>query len=770
MWIKLFRQRGIQSVMIFFVILLCTALLNGALTMLTSINEPYKQLKEECKPADITIFFYSTDYRSCEFYQNRFNELDEVKETILTPYSYINDEMYVNEKKIEAFADFVAYDTNIHGDIRILEGNSIPINSDEEKQCLIPACIKNEFNLNIGDQLIIKNTTGDLTYIISGIFVEPYSTSTAFDSSILIDKIPKECSIQYALKIYAGNHYTEKDIMTTYQEKYPEIFPGYISRVDTMISNALLAPNIVSAVFLAIGCIMLVISCLIINFMIRHTMHTDAKSIAIYKTIGYDSNAILKMYLTFYLAIVSVASALGIVVSKLLSNLILNSIFENLGETSNIHVLQTGLPCFIFIFLFVLAIIYFIIRKTKNIKPIYALNGLQNTNTKKQRFNGNVSTAFSPMGIALRNILRDKKGIISILLTAIVTIFSINFAMISLDVANSQKENNEHWIGIDSSDVMIHVSDVSQYDNIKSLVDADERVAHTYNMVQGEVILLDWKKDIVTPNLYPFVYDDYESIDLPVIQGRNPNTKDEIAISTKVANDLGKDIGDYIECYVGTTFKTKLLITGLFQTYYQLGDACRLRTDTYTSNAILISYNTCSIYLKEGVNQEQFIQDIKDQIGNHGEVIPRTEAFSSILNMITTPQINGIPPVIILVFIIAGINIFCIVMLKNSDNEKNNGIYKCIGYSTNDLLLSNLYYVGIIALIAIVIAVPLTILSYGNIMSLALSLFGFRKYPITINVIHLIILNTCAFLLFMISTILSSHTLYHVDVRDLVTE
>jgi putative ABC transport system permease protein len=766
MWIKLFRQRKLQSLMIFFVIFLCTTLLNGSMTILSSINKPYERLKEECKSAEITI--YASDRKSSELFQKRFEELEEVEKTSIVPYSYVNDEMYVNGKKLESFTDLVTYSPEVYGSIRTLEGKSTV--DKDDNTCLIPACTKNEYNLKIGDTLIIKNPQKELRYTISGVFVEPYSTSTAFDSAILVGEIPKECQLQYLVKVYAKTGYTGEDIKTAYHEKYTGIFQGFFESVDDILSNSLLAINIISALFLAIGCIMLIVSCLIINFMIRHAMIADAKTVAVYKTIGYGTNDILKIYLTFYLVVVSMASALGVFASKLIAQIILGGIFENLGEKSNINVLLTGIPCFVIVLVFVLSIIYIVIRKTKDIKPIYALNGLQNTNTKKQKVHKNINTAFSPLGITIRNIVRDKKGIVGILITAIVTVFSINFAMISLDVAYSQKNKNDYWLGVDASDVIVNVSDVKDYDNVKSIVEADDRVDYILNVVQSEKILLNWTKEVETPVLSVFIYDNYSEVNLPLIQGTNPETKDEIAISTKVSNDLGKEIGDYMECYLGGTHKKKLLVTGIFQTYYQLGDACRLRTDTYTADDIPLYYDTCSIYLKEGTNQEQFINDMKVAIGNNGEVIPRTEAFASIMNMIVSPQISGIPPVIVLVFLIGGINIFCIVMLKNANNEKSNSIYKCIGYSSKDLILSNIYYVGIIALVSIIIAVPITILSYGNIMSVALSLFGFRKYPITIHVLHLFILNTCAFMVFIVSTLLSSRSLYHVDVRDLVME
>lgn len=770
MWIKLFRQRKIQTIMIFLVILLCTTLLNGAVTMLTSMKEPYKELKEESNPSDITVFWYLPDREACSEYINRFEKLESVQKIETINYVYIEDDLYVYNQKLDVFTDFVEYNKDVYGSVRMVQGEHSLLDNLKDNECLVPVCIMNEYNLDVGDVLTIRNATATLNYKIIGSFVEPYSTSTAFDSAILVNEIPSVYTKQQILKAYAKDGFNGEDIEEEYRTAYSGIFPGFIETVDDILENALITTNIVSAIFLAIGCIMLIVSCLIINFMIRHAMKSDAKTIAVYKTMGYTTNDILRMYLYFYACIVAVASALGIYLSKFISMIILKGIFENLGTQSSINVLKSGIPCFILVVGFVELIVYLIIRKTRKIKPVFALNGLSSTNTKKQRYHGKAVNSFSPLGITIRNIIRDKKGVVGILITSIVTVIGVNFGMISLDVAFTQKDNNNYWLGVDPSDVVVNVSQPENYDDVLSYIKSDDRIDHYLNVSQNERILFDWNKENNSPTLSAFVYDDYNSINLPVIKGRNPANKKEIAISTKVSNDLGKEIGDYIECYIGGDYKTEFLITGLFQTYYQLGDACRIRTDAYTSNNLDFNYNTCSIYLKDGVDQENFIKDMKEKIGDFGEVIPRTEAFLSIMNMITEPQIKGIPPVIFLVFLIGSINIFCIVMLKNADNAKSNGIYKCLGYTTIDLIKSNLYYIGIIALISVAVGLPITILTYADIMSVALSIFGFRKYPLDINALHLVIVNTGVILLFVISTLLSSRSLYHVDVRDLVIE
>jgi putative ABC transport system permease protein len=396
---------------------------------------------------------------------------------------------------------------------------------------------------------------------------------------------------------------------------------------------------------------------------------------------------------------------------------------------------------------------------------------MSNTNSKKkEKYKGNSKIQFSALGIALRTIARDKKSAISIAITAIVTIFSVNFAVISLDVANTMKEDNDYWLGIDKCDVMIGVTDSAQYEAIQKVIEEDDRVDYYLPNNLDCRVTLSWKKGINITVMSGSVYDNFSKTNIPIITGRNPDAGNEIAISSIVADELNKEVGDYIEVYLNGEKRVNLLITGIFQTYYDMGKACRMTTAVYSENNYNFNYNNFSIYLKEHKDMEKFMKDMKGKIGGGGNVIARTEQFSSIMDMIVKPQKNYIPPVVVLVLLVGGINIFCIVLLKNANSEKINGIYKCIGYSTQHLVLSNLYYVGIVAVASIIVAVPLIIIFYPRIMKLCLAMFGFIKYPVNYNFWHIAITNLVILIVFIISTLISSRSLRKVSVKNLVQE
>lgn len=770
MWIKNFRHKKVQTLMIFMIILLCSMLLSASVSILISLDKPFQEFAKECESPEAILYPFSEKDQEAISIGEQFAELDNVEKVEYKRAHFISEEFLFEGKKIEGFFKLAEYNEKVFGKVRYLEGDKGLIAKLNSNECIIPACLSNEYRIYSGDNIKIQCSEGDLIYKVIGIYSDPYNTSTAFDSDILVKNVPETLRTKLQVVLYAKDGVKGSELEESYRVKHNGQMDGEIQTLEERVDNSLIAGNVVGSVFLAIGIIMLFVSCLIINFMVRNAMITDAKTIAVYKTIGYSSDDILKMYIMFYFLIVTIACVLGIGCSVIISDSILSSVFENMGQVVANNVFLPGLLCYITIITLVIGLIYIIISKTRNVKPVIALNGMSDTNTKKKKYKGNSNMQFSSLGIALITIVRSKKSVISIIITSVVTVFSVNFAIVSLDVAYTMKDNNDYWLGVDKCDVMIGVSDSKDYSAVQKVIKDDTRVNYYFRTKLTDTVTMRWKKGMNTTSMEAFVYDDFSKIELPVTEGRNPDAENEIAISSKIADELNKDVGDYIEVFLSGKTRVELLITGTFQTYYNLGDACRITSEAYTRNNYELNYDNFSIYLKNQKDKDQFLKDMKTEVGGKGNVIPRTEAFSSIMNMIVKPQENAIPPVVVLVLLVGGINIFCIVMLKNANSEKINGIYKCLGYSTWHLVLSNLYYVGIVAVVSIAVALPTIILLYPDIMKVCLAMFGFKEYPVSYNFGHIISADLAVLSTFVISTLISSRSLRKVNVRDLVQE
>lgn len=175
-------------------------------------------------------------------------------------------------------------------------------------------------------------------------------------------------------------------------------------------------------------------------------------------------------------------------------------------------------------------------------------------------------------------------------------------------------------------------------------------------------------------------------------------------------------------------------------------------------------------YLKDGVSDKDFIEETKKEFPTVSTIL-RQDMYSNILNdMIVEPQEQAIPGIVALVLLVGGVSVFSIVILKNNANRMNNEIYKCIGYGTGHLIGSMLCYTSILALVAVLIALPLCYVTYPKIMILCLSIFGMEKYPFTYEFGYMLVANGGVILLFIIATLLSSLSLRKVDVRNLIQE
>ncbi len=771
MIIKNFRHKKLQTILIFLIIMLCSMLLTSSVSILISLDKPFEVLAEECESPQAVLYPYFLEEDEVTSFGKEFEKLEELQRVEYIRYHRLTEEVIFNEKKLDAFFFLSEYNSKINSKDRYLEGNNKIIDTLKTDECILPACMSNEYDIHTGDTIEMRFSNKTLIYTVRGIYTNPYNFSTAFDSSILVKKLPQSISQQLQIYLYTKEGVRGDEIEEAFRLKNDGQMNGSIYSLEERIDNGLIVGNIIGGAFLSIGIIMLLVSCLIISFMIRNAIITDAKTLAIYKTIGYTSGDILKMYLMFYFAITTIACLFGIGSSVFISDKILSSVYKNIGHMSSDISLLPGIVCYMIIVILVTGLIYLIMRKTKKLKPVYALNGMTETSTKKKhKYKGDSKLQFSAFGITMRNISRNKKGTIGTILTAILTIFSVNFAVISLDLADSMKENNDFWIGVDKSDVMIEVTDNSQYAKVLNTIKEDSRVDKYLENRIGEDVSLKWKKGIKTTVLSAFVFDDFNAAKLPTVKGRNPNNGTEVAITGKIAKELNKDIGDYLEIYLNNSTRVDLLITGIFQTYWQLGDCCRLTTDTFKDNKINLDYSNISIYLKDKEDITTYIKDMTEKLAGSCNITARTEVFSSIMNMIIKPQKSAVPPVTGLVIIIGAINIFCIVMLKNATNQKTNGIYKCIGYTTGHLVLSNIYYVGIIAVASMVVAIPMVILTYPLIFKTSLSMFGFLEYPVVYNIWHIVISNIGIAVIFILSTLISSRSLRNVNVRDLVQE
>lgn len=773
MCFKMFRHRKLQSLMMGLIIMLCTTLVCGSVCIMCSLGAPYENLRKECDSYDVRIYPYVEDEATLTAFQNNLDKLDIVQDTLRLDVFNDVTKVEVNGESVDDFLCLTRYDKKMFEKVRVIEGNHEDLWNLKGNECFVPSCYSDEHNVHIGDKIIVSCKDKPHVYVVKGVFADPYDISLAFDINMIVAQLPDNVSQELGsqLMVRTYNQEDADQVEEKYREQNNGIFAGYVETCSETLEDGMLAINLVGGIFLGIGVVVLFAGNLIVFYVIRNTLNRDAKKIATLKTIGYTNGRIERLYLSFYGILASVFCLMGIGAAKVLADILLSSTFRALGAKSNINVLIPGIGCFVVVCGISLTIIFLTLRKSQNIKPIYAMNPLGSGMTKKRhKKKGNSKWQFSSFGIAMRLFSRNKRGAVGLIVISVVTIFLINFGTISLDVAYNMAENNDFWYGIERFDLFVTTNNKEQAENVINLLQQQPEVEKAYDVYYSEKLMFKWKKGQSMNIVAGHVYHDFDSVACDMVEGRNPKTKNEIALGSKVADSLDKTIGDSVTLVNDHGEQQDYLITGLFQTYYSMGKTARIRLDGVERLHPVNERTEINVYLKKGTDQQKFIDKMHKKLGSNYVIQPRRDIFQNITNMIITPQKQAIPGVVVIVVLIGAINIFSIILLKNHSLRKDFTIYKSIGYSTWHLLKANLYYVGMIAVGSVALTVPIIMATYPTIMKICLAVFKMKRYPVRYTPWVIIVSNVGALIIFAVATLLSSRSIKKIDVRELVSE
>jgi hypothetical protein len=161
-------------------------LLSGAISILTSLDKPSREFAENTNAASVKIYPYTADENAVYRTGKQFETLDSVKSVEYTVTHYVYEDYYLNGEKVEAFADLTEYNDRVFGNAYYLEGSRDTGNFLKEDECILSAGISTEYGIHIGDTVTFGFTGGNVVYKVAAVYSDPYQTSTAFDSDILV--------------------------------------------------------------------------------------------------------------------------------------------------------------------------------------------------------------------------------------------------------------------------------------------------------------------------------------------------------------------------------------------------------------------------------------------------------------------------------------------------------------------------------------------------------------------------------------------------------
>ena len=271
----------------------------------------------------------------------------------------------------------------------------------------------------------------------------------------------------------------------------------------------------------------------------------------------------------------------------------------------------------------------------------------------------------------------------------------------------------------------------------------------------------------VVKNLALQCYNNYENnLQGDIIEGRNPIKDNEIALSKKILNKMDKKIGDSIELLIANKNVT-FEIVGSFQTMFNNAKYARVKESAIESVDLTYKSTNICFDMKHVSDYSKLKKELLNKYANKLDVEESKNYLKDSLEPIEKTQKIVLIPFSILVMLIGAINVFSIVSLLNVNSRKEFTIYRAIGYPAKDLIHTNEIYVTLSGILAMIIGIPVFMVSYSKIMNFLFRMLGIYNYPTDYNVPVLILSLVVVIAVCILSTAISSSSIKKIQVQNL---
>ena len=235
MWLKLFRKKKMQTLLISLIILFCTSLICGAFCILTSLQAPYEKFGEECQSPDARFFPARVKNREMlRQEEQKFERLNMVKKvSYLDVYSHV-ESVEANGKKINSFLCVAKYSKEIFEHVKMGEGKRVDMENLGENECFLPICTALDNKIKVGDTIKMGFGSFSKEYKVKGTFADPYNLSTAFDTYLVTREIPasiqQHASMHCFITVKDGED--PEELSNAYRKANDGKMAGTIERLD----------------------------------------------------------------------------------------------------------------------------------------------------------------------------------------------------------------------------------------------------------------------------------------------------------------------------------------------------------------------------------------------------------------------------------------------------------------------------------------------------------------------------------------------------------
>ena len=464
-------------------------------------------------------------------------------------------------------------------------------------------------------------------------------------------------------------------------------------------------------IMLVISVVLMITAFIVLRFTIGFTISEEFREIGVMKAVGIKNRDIRQLYIVKYLAIAVIGSLVGFVCSIPLTNMMLDTVSENMVLGSSQGSLL-GAASVAAVILVIMLFCYGCTRRVKKLSPIDAVR----TGQTGERFGkksilvlGKSKLPYTGF-MALNDVLSAPKQF-----AVISTVFALCVLLITLVSSSALTLKSEKLLPLfDVAKSEAHILDLdylapffSGENSPEEMIEKTEKMLEENGMPAECAIMCEKTNnhaslgDKTSKVMLCYSLGNIDS-DLSIEEGFLPKKDDEIAVSKSVLEELGAKIGDSITIELDSGEK-EFIITGLHSTFSVHAVYMRKGMDAEKNN-----FSNCmgiQIHFKDSPDKAQIdknIEKIKDILGTD-KVMTTSDMMNTMTGMSDT--LNAIKKMMMILTVI--VTALIVVLMERSfiSKEKSEiALMKAVGIRSGSIIRQHALRFMIAAVIACIAA------------------------------------------------------------------
>ncbi len=651
------------------------------------------------------------------------------------------------------------------------------IDSIFDNQIYISPSMMSSYDVKIGDKVEFElaRSGEKKIFTVAGFFEDPFMGSSMIDmKSFLINQkdfedVSNEITRLSNSEVLARNGamihiFQDENRNLNITEFNKELithtnignFTEFTYTEDTIYEFMMILQNIFIGFLISFVVVLLIVSIIVISHSISNTIENDQTDFGILKTVGYTSKKLRTIQIVQY----GITVVLGILLSSICANLVLGNI-SKLMITSTGFIIQDNLPISSLILAFsiigaiLLSVIILKTAKISKIRPIEVISG-ETISKYNKKVIGTITQKDLTFDIAIRQLISGLKRYIG---TFSIAILLTVFVLIVGRLDSWLGENGEglmnafsvadHDLGVQP---LVHVD----MDNVQDIIREYAEIENVYSLAMESVTV---EGVSLTANIIN------DSAWFHILQGRTIENSNEIVVTQMVADDLKLKIGDTVQVNQEHTFRDYTVV-GIYQCANEMGANIGMTRDGYARIGNVNSYIWCYHFvLSDPSHNEEIMKVLQEKYPMQMDV--HTNSWSGLDGIVSTMNM-----LIIFMYIIVIIFILIVVALTTGKllnfEQRDMGIYKNIGFTSNKLRVSFAIRFLIVAIIGSLVGIILSSLFGDYIIASMLKLFGIGEFISNISFANTIIPVVIITMIFGIFSYIFSKKIKKVSLIDLI--